>query len=64
MNALLGEPNDVSVDPNEGFHDYYEPNSDGSIRLVFSTAAFRLVLTIYITVLVTRGRHFGARESV
>jgi hypothetical protein len=26
--------------------------------------AFRYVLTIYITVLVTRGRHFGARESV
>jgi hypothetical protein len=24
----------------------------------------RLLLTIYITVLVTRGRHFGARESV
>jgi hypothetical protein len=25
---------------------------------------FRDILTIYITVFVTRGRHFGARESV
>jgi hypothetical protein len=24
----------------------------------------KVILTIYITVLVTRGRHFGARESV
>jgi hypothetical protein len=26
--------------------------------------ANKIILTIYITVLVTRGRHFGARESV
>jgi hypothetical protein len=33
------------------------------IRL-FGQKIFESILTIYITVFVTRGRHFGARESV
>lgn len=41
LNALLGELNDVTVKEQELHRDYYDPNVDGSIRLVFSTAAFR-----------------------
>ena len=41
MDALLGPANDVSVPELELHHDFYDPSAEGSIDLIFSTAAFR-----------------------
>jgi len=43
MDALLGKSNELSLnDSIEGNQDFYNPKVDGSIRLDFSTAAYRL----------------------
>ena len=42
MDALLGKSNELSLnDSIEGNQDFYNPKVDGSIRLDFSTAAYR-----------------------
>ena len=42
MDALLGKSNDLSLDDSiQGNQDFYDPKVDGSIRLDFSTAAYR-----------------------
>ena len=44
MDALLGKSNELSLnDSIEGNQDFYNPKVDGSIRLDFSTAAYRYV---------------------
>ena len=42
MDALLGESNDLTLDDSiQGNQDFYDPKVDGSVRLDFSTAAYR-----------------------
>jgi hypothetical protein len=52
--------NDILMGKNEPRKKYIVLNSGVRVAVPYSHA----ILTIYITVFVTRGRHFGARESV
>ena len=41
LDTLLGKGNNVTVPTNEIHRDYYDETIDASIRMIFSTAAFR-----------------------